>query len=312
MKTTYVSDLKVGDKLETILYVESTKELNYKNKPGSFLVLVLSDKTGSLDGKLWDYDPQEHRIGERSFIKCKGEISQYAGSLEIHLQEFEELERSVIDPSDFLPSSPYDPEIMKREAVKLALSLENPYLKQLLCNFIQNEQLFAQFTTAPAAKMHHQAYLGGLLEHSLKTAQIVDSIAVLYPAVNKDLAITGALLHDIGKIKEYDFDYAIEITDEGRLLGHIVLGLKLLDSLIEQISGFPKELQLALHHILLSHHGRYEWQSPRRPKTIEACLIHNADVLEADLWKFSQLKKSHQGERWSPWDKSLERFVYLE
>ncbi len=312
MKTTYVSDLKVGDKLETILYVESKKELNYKNKPGSFLVLVLSDKTGSLDGKFWDYDPQENTIGERTFIKCKGEISQYAGSIEIHLQEFEELERSEINPRDFLPSSPYDLEKMIREAVELALSLENTYLKQLLCTFIQNENLFTQFTSAPAAKMHHQAYLGGLLEHSLKTAQIVSTIAAFYPAVNKDLAIAGALLHDIGKIQEYSFDYAIEITDEGRLLGHIVLGLKLVDSLIEKISGFPKELQLALHHILLSHHGRYEWQSPRRPKTIEACLIHNADLIEADLWKFSELKKNYQGESWSPWDKSLERYVYLE
>jgi len=190
--------------------------------------------------------------------------------------------------------------------------MTNPYLRQLLETFIQDEVLFEKYSTFPAAKAIHQAYIGGLLEHSLKTAKIAGCIADLYPAVNKELAITGALLHDIGKTEEYEVEYSVEVADKGRLLGHIVLGLEILNSLIEHIAGFPEDLRLALQHIIVSHHGTYEWQSPKRPKTIEACLVHYADAVEADMWKFSDLKEKYRGSRWSPWDKSLERSIFVD
>ncbi len=136
-------------------------------------------------------------------------------------------------------------------------------------------------------------------------------MAELYPGVNRELAVAGALLHDIGKIEEYDVSHYIAISDEGRLLGHIMLGLGILDRLAGKVPDFPADLRLALRHIIVSHHGRYEWQSPKRPKTVEACLVHYADALEADMWKFCDLREKHSGEQWSPWDRSLERYVYV-
>lgn len=137
-------------------------------------------------------------------------------------------------------------------------------------------------------------------------------VAELYPLADKDLVVSGALLHDIGKLVEYSYDLTIDFTDEGRLLGHIVLGLDLLDSLVAGVEEFPKKLHLALRHIIISHHGKYEWQSPKKPKIIEACLIHYADAIEADMWKFSMLKEKHGNQGWSPYQRSLERYIYLE
>lgn len=236
---------------------------------------------------------------------------EYDNNLEIQLQAFELVDKAGVDPREFLPVTPHDIAGMQKEVAAVALSMTDPFLSQLLSRLCQEEELFRRYCAAPAAKMVHQAYIGGLLEHSLQTAKIVQAIADLYPAVHKDLAVTGALLHDLGKIGEYDYDYAIELTDEGRLLGHIVMGLELLDGLIRQVPDFPGALRTALRHIIASHHGRYEWQSPRRPKTIEACLVHYADALEADLWKFGSLIAKHRGEGWSPWERSLERCVYV-
>jgi len=312
MAKKYISEFQARDSIDEVFYVSSKRVQNYKSKPGCFLHLVLSDRTGTIGSKLWDFTPEHLDIPEKSFIRCAGEVVEFADSLEIHIQSYVPVDKGAVDPRDFLPVTPLDIREMQREICNTALELENRHLKNLLSRFVQDEDLFHRFCECPAAKTMHQAYVGGLLEHSLRTAKIVEKIAELYPAVNRELAVTGALLHDIGKIGEYDFDYSVEITDEGRLLGHIVLGLQILDSLIGRIPDFPDELRLALYHIVTSHHGRYEWQSPKRPKTIEACLVHYADAMEADLWKFSSLKDKHEGESWSPWERSLERFVYLK
>ncbi len=312
MAKKYISDFQVGDSIDEILYINSKRVQNYKNKPGCFLNLVLSDRTGTIGCKLWDFNPEQSNAPEKTFIRSIGEVVEFAEAPEIHLKDYELIDSTAVDPRDFLPVTPFDTVEMQREFCQIALKLQNRHLKSLLSLFAQDDNLFHRFSQCPAAKMIHQAYVGGLLEHSLKTAKIVEQVAAFYPAVNRELAVTGALLHDIGKLDEYDFDYSIEVTDEGRLLGHIVLGLKILDGLIDRIPDFPDEFRLALHHIITSHHGRYEWQSPKRPKTIEACLVHYADAMEADLWKFSSLREKYEGENWSPWERSLERCVYLK
>lgn len=312
MTKKYISEFKVGDTIDEVLYVRSNKVQNYKSKPGCFLTLMLTDRTGNIVSKLWDFKPEHSNIPDKSFIRCVGEVVEFAESAEIHIHSYELIDKAKVDPRDFLPVTPLNVSEMQQELCQIALEVNNQHLKKLLCQFIQDEDLFHKFCSCPAAKVIHQAYVGGLLEHCLKTAKIVGAVAAFYPAVNRDLAITGALLHDVGKIGEYDFDYSIEITDEGRLLGHIVLGLKILDNLINSIPDFPKELRLALHHIITSHHGKYEWQSPKRPKTIEALLIHYADALEADMWKFSDLMQKYRTDRWSPWERSLERYVFVD
>ncbi|ADG82855.1 3'-5' exoribonuclease YhaM family protein [Thermincola potens] len=312
MKTKYIADLKPGDNVDDLFFVKSVKVLNYKNKPGRYVSLILSDRTGEIAAKIWDGDDKDFELPEKVFVGCKGEVVEFAGTPEIQISSWELIDKAAVDSADFIPLTPLDVGNMQKDVAGMASSMTNPYLRQLLEELINDKELFHQYSTVPAAKAIHQAYIGGLLEHSLKTAKIASYIANLYPAVNKELAITGALLHDIGKIEEYEVEYSIEVADKGRLLGHIVLGLEIINSLIERVPGFPEDLRLALQHIIVSHHGTYEWQSPKRPKTIEACLVHYADAVEADMWKFSDLKEKYQGSRWSPWDKSLERYVFLD
>ena len=313
MKSRYINEIKAKETVDDeIFFVKSVKLLDFKNKPGQYLSLFLSDKGGNIGAKMWDADEKGKMLAEKTFIKCHGEVVEFANVLEIHIDSWIFVSQAEIDPADFLPLTPYDIKEMQNEVINIASGISNQYLKALLNELIDDKGLFARYSNAPAAKAIHQAYIGGLLEHSLKTAKITGLISDLYPAVNKELAITGALLHDIGKIKEYEVEYSIEVSDEGRLLGHIIMGLDILNALINKVPGFPDELRVALQHIITSHHGRYEWQSPKKPKTLESLLIHYSDAIEADLWKFTDLKEKYKGSRWSPWDRSLERYVFVE
>jgi 3'-5' exoribonuclease len=185
-------------------------------------------------------------------------------------------------------------------------------VKDFLLRILEHPEIGLSFRNAPAAKKIHQAYLRGLFEHSVSVAEIAESISRLYPEVNRDLVITGALLHDIGKISEYDYDRGISYTTNGRLLGHIMMGVDILSQEIARMGGFPNDLRTKLLHIITSHHGRYEWQSPKRPKIMEAVIVHYADALEADLWQFRKACEENPRDSWSPYISSLERYIYLD
>jgi 3'-5' exoribonuclease len=185
-------------------------------------------------------------------------------------------------------------------------------LKELIKRFIAHPELGKAYRQAPAAMKIHQAYLRGLWEHSVRVAELAKGIAGHYPAINRDLVLTGALLHDLGKIEEYSFDRGIKFTTDGRLLGHIILGIELLIEEMAKIPDFPRELRSKLLHIITSHHGKYEWQSPKRPKLMEALVIHYADVMDAELYQFEQAKENHLEDEWSPYIPSMERCIYLK
>ena len=164
------------------------------------------------------------------------------------------------------------------------------------------------FSWAPAARSMHQAYIGGLLEHTLNVVRLCERVAALYPEVDRDLLITGALLHDIGKVQEYEVRAGIEITDIGRLVGHLVIGHDIVAEAIAGIRGFPEEKALRLRHMLLSHHGQLEWGSPKEPQTLEACILHHCDNLDSEVSKFAEiLAAAGRGERWTPYDSRLGR-----
>lgn len=182
----------------------------------------------------------------------------------------------------------------------------------MLRRILEHPEWGKAYRKAPAAIKIHQAYLRGLWEHSLAVAEIAQGIALSYPEINRDLLVAGALLHDIGKIYEYGYERGNTYTTDGRLLGHIVLGIEMLVWAIDGIPGFPGDLRTRLLHIITSHHGRYEWQSPKRPKCMEAVIVHYADALEADLWQFRKAKTENPEEEWSPYIKSLERNVFLK
>ena len=311
MKNRFIKDLQVNEVIEDVFYVEEVKELNYKSKPGSFLILSIKDKSGITEAKIWDPGTLQEEIRPGTFVKFKGRVVKYNDNLELHIDSCSTAAVEEVDPQDFLPASPYDVSLMVLKLKELISTISNPHLHLLLATFLKSE-FFNDFCKAPAAKVIHQPYVGGLLEHSLKVAEITAKICELYDDIDRDLAVTGALLHDIGKIYDYTYEYAIDITTEGRLLGHIIQGVKIAEDLTEKVSGFPADLKLKLKHIILSHHGQYEWQSPVLPQFVEAYLVHMVDLLEADLWKFRELKKKYPGQDWSPWEEGLGRKVYLK
>ncbi|MBC7324974.1 MAG: HD domain-containing protein, partial [Moorella sp. (in: Bacteria)] len=220
-------------------------------------------------------------------------------------------ESGQIDPARFIPAAE-GLEEAKEKLHQLIISLANPYLKALLSLLFSEQDFYAAFCLTPAAKQYHHALLGGLLVHSVTVAAAADSIAKDYPQADRDLLVAGAILHDIGKVQEYRCRGAVEQTDEGRLLGHIVSGALLLDRYINRVPGFPEDLRLKLLHMVISHHGRYEWQSPKRPKFLEAALLHQLDLLDAQADMFSRAAASREDKDspWTDWVKGLDRCVY--
>lgn len=220
--------------------------------------------------------------------------------------------KNDVDLSSLLPSSPVTAEELENRLNMILEQIKQPELKALLKQFLAHPEWGNAYRQAPAALKIHQAYLRGLWEHSVRVAELADGIAGRYPEMNRDLVLTGALLHDVGKIGEYSYDRGIKFTTEGRLLGHIILGIELLTEEIAKIPGFSRDLRSKLLHIITSHHGKYEWQSPKRPKLMEALVIHYADAMDVELFQFEQAKENHPEDEWSPYIPSMERYIYLK
>jgi 3'-5' exoribonuclease len=204
---------------------------------------------------------------------------------------------------------------MAKELVKLAGSVENPFLKELLLSLFGERKLMAAMKKAPAAKAMHHAYVGGLLEHTLAVARLADSICTLYPSLDRSLLLAGALLHDLGKLKEFSFDsFPFEYSDRGRLVGHMVLGIEMIQEKINGISGFPEELGDRLKHLILSHHGRHEFGSPSLPMMQEAFALNFLDDLDAKINYLDRLAGQVKGEgyQWTEFQRNLERFLFVK
>lgn len=307
MERQTVQDIKADSEVMTTLMVKQKRLSSFKEKPGYFLTLVLGDATGEVETKLWDdAEAWYSRLKIGQVIRVKGMGTSYQGRVQIRVEEVELLEEGQYDLGDFLPRSPFDLASMEKCLEETIGSLGNPYLRELLARFFSDPEFRQAFFQAPAAKKHHQAYLSGLLEHTLNVVRITEALAQIYPQADRDLLVAGAILHDVGKIKEYCYSQAIDLTPEGRLIGHIVLGVEMLDERVAQVIGFPPELHLKLRHLIVSHHGEYEWQSPRRPMFLEAMLLHRADLIDADAFKFNSL----QGEG-MVYSEELGRHVYL-
>ncbi len=308
-----LKDCQANERFEGSYLVTEWREASFKNKPGTYVVLTCQDVSGSMGGKLWEVDSQKLQgLKEFDVFKMSGQVNEFRGILELAIDTMNPIPESEVDLSLLLPASSYSSEILERRLVDLIQSVKEPFLNLLLNQALINSRLGDAYRRAPAARKIHQAYLRGLWEHSVKVAEIVSSLCANYPEVHRDLAVTGALFHDVGKISEYEYARGIEFTTEGRLLGHILMGIQLLSREMDMILGFPEELRTKLLHILASHHGRYEWQSPKRPKMIEALLVHYGDAMEAELWQFKHAKEDHPESEWSPYLPSMERYLYLK
>ena len=308
-----LKECKAGERFEGIVLVNEWKEVPFRQKPGAYLSLTCQDCSGMIQGKMWNYDPQVLSwLNEQDIFRVKGVAAEYRGALDLTIETIRKIRKEEVDLADLLPSSPIPVAELENRLKTLLDKITHPTLKTLLEQFLSHPVWGPAYRQAPAAMKIHQAYLRGLWEHSVRVAEIAEGIAGNYPKMDCDLVITGALLHDVGKIGEYSYARGIKVTTEGRLLGHIILGIELITEEITKISDFPRELRSKLLHIITSHHGKYEWQSPKKPKLMEALVIHYADVMDAELFHFEQALENNTNDEWSPYIPSMERCLYLK
>lgn len=281
------------------------------NRP--YLRMVLSDDTGSainaimFDSNKLDFTPEKGLI-----VEVTGALQQYNGVAQLKVTGMEKTEG--VDVGDFLPKSANDPSAMEVELKEvLSNNIKSPYFKKLMDVFLEDESVFPLFTVKPAAKSVHHAYIHGLLEHTLSMVKLSALVADYYGKdVNKELLVMGALFHDVGKVMEIDSDNAFEYTDEGKLLGHLLLGIELLNRYMGEIEDFPPKAKTLLIHLIASHHGQLEFGSPKRPKTKEAIILHLVDNIDAKLATFDAVfeKEDIKQGSWSSYDRIMERQLY--
>lgn len=283
MKKVFVKDIQERDLIATPFLVRDKIIAMAKNgRP--YMTLKLMDCTGEVEGRIWDrVDELSVRFNKDDFVQVTGKASIYMGKMQLILQDLERIEESVVELSDFLPVSMRPVAEMVGELKTVVDGLVDPNLRNLMQAFLADEAFMAGYTRAPAAKAMHHVYLGGLLEHSLAVAVLANDISQRYPDLNRDLLVAGALLHDVGKVAELRYQRSFEYTDAGKLLGHIMIGVELVEEKLRTLQSFPQELAIHLKHLLLSHHGQYEYGSPKRPKTMEAVILNFLDDLDSKI-----------------------------
>lgn len=314
-KNIYISDIKTGEKIcDTFLVAEKTLAFSQKGAP--YLNVRLKDKTGELDGKIWDEAPAWDKVFKRGdIVRIESRSASYKNNIQLSITAVEKAAEGDVNLGDYLPTARRSGEEMLADLMLLVESVHDPSLQALLHAFFHDEELVQLFKKAPAAKGFHHVYLGGLLEHTLSVAKFLDLACGHYAGVNRDLLMTGGILHDIGKIYEFSYSRIIDYTDEGRLVGHIVMGAEMVDKKIEALENFPPHLALKLRHIILSHHGDLEYGSPKRPKTVEALIVHFMDDMDAKVNAFQEFIAASPPDEesdWTPFHRLLERYIYKD
>lgn len=292
----YIKDLKEGDRVSDIYLCKHRQSAVTKNgKP--YESVVLQDKSGTIDAKIWE--PDNPGIGEYDaldYIEVYGEVNSFQGTLQISVKRIRVCGEDEYNPEDYLPVSSKSIDGMYEELLKLVESIENDYLRKLLETFFVEDKAFAKaFRNSSAAKTVHHGFVGGLLEHTLNVAKLCDYYCGAYPILKRDLLLTAAICHDIGKTKEISPFPQNDYTDDGQLLGHIVMGSQMVAERAAGIQGFPHVLLSEIQHCILAHHGKYEFGSPKLPALIEALALNYADDTDAKLETFKEILDNNSG-----------------
>jgi len=312
MDKIFIEQLRKGQTVESIFLVKE-KGLTKTKMGNPYLSLRLADRTGEVEGRIWDNALDFASMFEKDdFVKVRAEVDEFQGVPQLRISKLRKCAESEVRLEDFLPKTSKDVENMFAELKTIASRVRQPFLQKLLDGFFQDEQWAKKFKLAPAAKAVHHVYLGGLLEHTLSLVHLVLLIGPRYPGIDQDLLLTGTIFHDMGKISELSFERAFDYTDPGRLLGHIVLTVEMVDEKIRTIPDFPENLSLLLKHLILSHHGEYEFGSPKLPMTLEAVLLHHIDDMDAKMNAVMAWieKEKDNPSRWTSYYKLFDRFIY--
>ncbi len=296
----FINELKDGGRIQDVYLCKHKQSLVTKNGK-SYDSVTLQDRTGILDAKIWD--PNSVGIGEfeaLDYIYVSGSISTFNGQLQASLKQVRKADEGEYIPADYLPVTKKNTKMLYNELMGFVNAVKNPYLNQLLnAFFVEDKAFIRSFAQHSAAKTVHHGFVGGLLEHTVSVTKFANFMADLYPAINRDLLITASLLHDIGKTEELSLFPTNEYTDDGQMLGHIMIGAEMIHDKAGRIDQFPRLLETELKHCILAHHGEYEYGSPKKPALIEAMALNLADNADAKLETMTEcLENGNDGDVW--------------
>jgi len=310
---TYINEIKENDSVDSLFLVQE-KSSGITKTGNAYLKLKLIDRSGEIEARIWtSVESLVESFRKDDFVHVRGRAVSFQEHLQLNITYIERVGEEEILFSDFFPTAEKDIDEMFRSLLEVSQQIQNPHLSQLLQLFWEDESFIKLFKMAPASKWLHHNYLGGLLEHTLSIAQLVLKNANHYNGLNLDLLLTASILHDLGKVDELSFHRSFDYSDEGRLLGHIILGIERLEDKIRKLPDFPKDLSTLLKHFLLSHHGQYIWGSPKRPMTLEAVMLHYLDDMDAKMNGIHQFIKKQvpDGSRWSAYHRIFEQNFYV-
>lgn len=310
MTKLFISDLQGKEEIESVFLVKIINTMEDKSGKKYFNI-ILTDSTGDLESRLWNYSTEvESSITKNSFVKVRGKLNFYQGRKQFIVNQIHKLDNSEVNLDDFIMKASEDPDVMYKKLLKVIDGLSDVYIRDLLRNIVTDGEIARRLKTWQAGKSIHHAYKSGLIEHILSCTEVALVLSRHY-RVNENYVVAGCILHDLCKIYELTDGVNVEYTEEGKLVGHLVKGLEIVDRFSYKIKNFPHYLKLHLKHILLSHHGEYEYGSPKIPQTSEAYLVHLIDLMDSKMGSIEQIKKTDSTTgHWSGFVKHLDRIIY--
>ena len=317
MARRYVRQFTDGDNIDDVFLVMA-KQLRTNRQGNLFLQVELRDRSGAISARMWNATESHTRMfDDGDFLRVKGRVQLFQGALQMILSHISPIESEKIDIADFLPHTEQDIAKLLERLRAILLRMSNHHLRGLVECFLMDDAFARDFCRAPAGVRNHHAYIGGLLEHVVTLLDLADRILPLYPDLDRDVLLSGVFLHDLGKVRELNYGRSFGYSDEGQLVGHLVIGVEMLDEKIrevEKLTGepFPNELLLRLKHMILSHHGTYEFGSPKLPMTPEAIALHHLDNLDAKVHSFTRdiREDANKDAVWTPFSQALQRRLF--
>lgn len=307
----YINTLREGETFREIYLCKQVQTLVSKNGK-KYMALVLQDKTGTVDGKIWDLGPGIDHFEAMDYVKVEAQVTVFNNAPQLNIKRIRRADAGEYTLKDYMPCTDRDVEEMYAELMKFIDSVKEPHMKELLQSFFLDKEFAKKFGEHSAARSVHHGFMGGLLEHTLGVTRLCDYMARNYPILNRDLLLAAAMFHDIGKLKELSDFPENDYTDDGNLLGHIFLGAEMVGAQAEKISGFPKQLASELRHCILAHHRKLEFGSPKVPALAEAMALSMADDMDAKMEQFKELFEAPEYDGgWLGYQRLLESNVRL-
>ena len=312
MAKQFINELKSGQPVDSAFLLRE-KELKTTRGGKTFMTMDLCDRTGSIRANLWDATEKAFEaVNSDDFLQVKGRVETYQNNLQINVKTFERMEQDDVELGEFLAQTDKDVTKMLNYVHKVLGTIEEEPLAQLIKAFLDDTDFMTEFKQAPAATGNHHAYLGGLLEHTASMLRFAEKVCECYPVLRRDLLLAGVFLHDIGKIREFSYDLSLQYTDIGGLIGHLIIGCSMIEEKARGLKDFPEETLVLIEHLVLSHHGEYEYGSPKLPMIAEAIALHYIDNMDAKLNAVPRMidEDSDEDSNWTAWQHMFQRRMY--